>query len=415
VIEKFPGLKFVIFALICAVAAAWLISVTGNYRFFPSTNTYEAVLDDGTGLFDRDSVLLSGVRVGEVTNIDIERGNAVVEFTVDDHVQPTDTWEVGARWRNVIGQRYLYLYPVGDGQPLESGDRLPVEQSRPVADISRFFNTITPLLRAIDPEQQNTVLTAMNQALDGKEARTQELVSDLASLSSTLSERETQIRGVIDQGENLLSSYAEREQEIRDFFADFADVSTTLRARNDELVGAVTDIADAQEELDRLLTTNDADIRAVIDDLDTITNTIGRNRGDFEEALASASDGLAVYMLISRWGEWFNIRIVAAQVMMDGDVVYCQTEGGATCSNPNSQRSHGGEQTSMGAGGLGPDEFLSKAPAFYGGAETVAGMALGDRPGAGLHYAANRGAVSLASVGEPEVLLDGEAGGEARQ
>ncbi|HWH31221.1 MAG TPA: MCE family protein [Egibacteraceae bacterium] len=339
--DRHPAIKFGVFALVCTLCSVWLISVTGNIRFFARTSSYEAVMDDATGLLKRDSVLLAGVRVGTVEDVSVERGKAVVRFKVDRGIELRDTWEVGIRWRNVIGQRFLYLYPVGGGEPLQAGDRLPAEQSRPTADIGRFFERLTPLLEAIDPEQQNKLLAALNEALEGKQERIQELVADLGSLSSTLADREAKIRTVIGQGAALLDAYADRDQQIRQFLTDFADVSRTLRARNDVLVGAVADAGDVQQRLDELLRANDTDIRTTLDGLDDIASRIGTHRQDVENALATLKDGFATYMLISRWGQWFNVRAVATQVQNDGQVQSCQAEEGHPCEVPNSRPSGG--------------------------------------------------------------------------
>ena len=344
--DRRPALKFGIFALVCALCAAWLISVTGNIRFFARTSTYAAEMEDATGLLKRDSVLLAGVRVGTVKDVSVERGKAVVHFAVDRDIDILDTWEVGIRWRNVIGQRFLYLYPVGGGERLQAGDRLAIAQSRPTADIGRFFERLTPLLEAIDPEQQNKLLTALNQALEGKEERIQELVTDLGSLSGKLADRQDSIRTVISQGANLLDAYAQRDQQIKSFLTDFAEVSRTLHARNDVLVGAVTEAGDAQQRLDELLRANHADIRTEIDSLDAVVSRIGAQRETVENAVATLKDGFATYMLISRWGQWFNVRAVATQVQDNGEVINCQAEEGNTCSVPNSRPSGSGASAS---------------------------------------------------------------------
>jgi phospholipid/cholesterol/gamma-HCH transport system substrate-binding protein len=333
------GLKFSVFAVVCLIAAGYLIRTTGNFRFFEPANDYTAVLDDATGLGNANSVMLAGVRVGRVEGIEIERGRAIVHFEVDSSIVPTDTWEVGTRWRDVIGNRHLYLYPVGAGAPLPPGAQIPLDRSRPDADIGVFLERITPLLRAIDPEQQNRLLTALNVALDGKEARTQELIRDLGALAGTLNGREAEIRGIVDQGNALLGALAERDEQIRSFLADFADVSTTLADRNDELVGAVTDIGEAQLRLGDLLRANDQELRSILSDLETITTTLGEDREELEEAIATAKDGLGLYLLISRWGQWFNVRAVATQAQVDGALVLCTTEAAEICSAPNSARS----------------------------------------------------------------------------
>jgi phospholipid/cholesterol/gamma-HCH transport system substrate-binding protein len=384
--DRFPALKFGVFAVICLVCAAWLIQVTGNIRFFASTNSYEAVLDDVTGLVDRDSVLLAGVRVGTVEDIEVERGKAVVRFSVDEDVRMLDSWEVGIRWRNVIGQRFFYLYPVGGGEELPPGGRLPEGQARATADIGRFFERLTPLLRAIDPEQQNKLLIALNEALDGKEERIQEMVSDLGALSSDLADREGSIRTVIGQGASLLEAYAARDDEIRAFLDDFADVSRTVRERNDVVVGAVRDVGEVQSRLDDLLRENDAEIRAMVDDLASITSNIGEHREDFEKAIGTLNDGFATYMLVSRWGQWFNIRAVAVQVQDEGRIIYCQSEDGTACSVPSMRA--GGEGSSSSTSSA---SSVSRAPARYDGMEALVGGALGSSRGDGMRRAMSGG------------------------
>lgn len=342
--DRLPGLKFLVFAAVCVVAAAFVIQWTGNYARIPllsSADTYEAELDDASGLVVGDDVRLAGVRVGRVQTVGVERGRGVVGFEVDPDVVITDTWEVGARWRNVIGQRYLYLYDGDGGRELEPGSRIPVSRSRPSADIGRFFNELTPLLRAISPEQQNQLVEAFNQALDGNTGRIQQLTRDLGALGDTLADSEPEIRSVVHQGSELLETYNERQAELRGFIGELADVGGTLAARNDELLGAVTDIARVQQEFGDLLRANDGDIRQIVAELEFITDNIRvqREEGAFEEAIATARAGVGTYMLISRQGQWFDVRAVAVQVQDGrGGVLYCQTERGGGCSEPNSRK-----------------------------------------------------------------------------
>ena len=394
--ERFPGLKFILFAVLCAFCAAWLAQQTGNIRLFASTKTYSAVLDNVSGLVANDSVLLSGVRVGEVDGIAIERGKAVVTFAVDEEVEVRDTWEVGARWRNVTGQRYFYLYPVGDGEVLESGDRLPLEQSRPVADIGLFLERLTPLLRAINPEQQNTLIEALNTALAGKEERTQQLVADLGSLTNTLADQDQKIDRVLREGDALLTSYAQRKEEIQGFFTEFASVSETLADRDEAFLAAVNDISDVQGELASLINRNDAKIGDVVSQLSVITGTVSNNRDDFEKAIANARDGLGTYMLISRYGEWFNVRLIAVQVQNKGQILTCTTEAGNPCEGePNEANPSGGgdEETSM-----AQPRVRSLAPSRLDAATAVLGAVRGTAPGDGIVYAHER-AVSAADGG----------------
>lgn len=383
--DRFPGLKFAVFAALCLVAAAFVIQWSGNFARIPllsPANTFEAELDDAAGLAVGDDVRLAGVRVGRVQRLDVERGRGIVGFEVDPDVDITDAWEVGARWRNVIGQRYLYLYDVDGGQELEPGSRIPFERSRASADIGRFFNELTPLLRAIPPEQQNRLLEAFNVALDGNTGRVQQLMRDLGALGNTLADTEPQIRSVLVQGSELLETYDERQAELQGFIAEMADVGGTLAARNDELIGAVADIGEVQQQFGDLLRANDADIRGIVDHLEVVTDNIRAQRedGSFEEAIATARAGMATYMLISRHGQWFDVRAVAVQVQDgQGGVLYCQTERGGGCSEPNSRKAAGPRTSQLDA----TRPARSLAPVRLPVLDVVTGGALQGVPGAG--------------------------------
>lgn len=350
--DRLPGWKFAAFAVICAVAAAWLFSVLSNARFFADEVRYEAVLADVAGLHTNDSVTVSGVRVGRVRGMHLEDGRAVVEFDVDADLPVTDTWELAVRWRNVLGQRYLQLYPAGDGQRLEPGARLPVEQTRVAADVGLLVDRLSPVLRAIRPDQANELITALNAALAGREERARRIVDDLGTLSGALASRDAEIHSVIDQSNALLGEYAAQEEAIRAIIADLADLAATLEPRNDELLGAIADIATAQRALGDLLDDNDAELRAVTADLAEIGDALGLQDPVTEDAVESLRHGLASYMLISRWGQWFNIRAVAVQVQHQGEIVFCQTEAGEPCAEPSGPAAEGASMRGSGIDAL---------------------------------------------------------------
>jgi phospholipid/cholesterol/gamma-HCH transport system substrate-binding protein len=77
----------------------------------PDTYTLTASFDDVTGLLVNDNVKVAGVPVGKVTGVEVEEGQAVVRMEIDaDQTLPADS-AAAVRWRNLIGQRYVYLFP----------------------------------------------------------------------------------------------------------------------------------------------------------------------------------------------------------------------------------------------------------------------------------------------------------------
>src|SRR3546814_2742073 len=69
---------------------------------------------------DLDNVKVAGVVVGKVTSVSTDDGQAVVSMQIDDdHADLPKDSSAAIRWRNLIGQRYVYLYPGDSAEALQ--------------------------------------------------------------------------------------------------------------------------------------------------------------------------------------------------------------------------------------------------------------------------------------------------------
>jgi phospholipid/cholesterol/gamma-HCH transport system substrate-binding protein len=383
-----PGLKFAVFAFVCLLSGVWLVYTIGNFTVqglslpgispVGSTTSYTVKLPNAAGLSSGASVLVSGTKAGRVSSIKLEDGLAVAQIEVEKDLPVTDAWQMGVQFRTLLGQRYLYLYPQEGGQRLAAGGTLPAGQARRAADLSRFLSELSPILEGLEPQRVNTIVQALNTAVSGKEDRIRSLVDELGSLTTTLASRDQQISSLIDNANQLVGAYARRDGELRGLLTDAAEVSETVAARNDELVGAVTDIAEFQSEVRDVLAENEPELRGITNQFAQTSETIGNHRGELESAIDTLPQGLATYNLISRWGQWFNIRTVAMQAQKDGELLFCRTETGGSCYAPNGSGtgagsgSQSGSDTGSEAGG--GDGSSSATPAI----PSLTSQALGD-------------------------------------
>lgn len=309
--DRYPLLKFLAFAAVCIGFAAWLVAVIGNISFEDRTS-YSGVFEDVSGLLVNDAVKISGVTVGKVEGIEvIDGGRARVRFSVRSDIPLTDDTTLEIRWRDVLGLRFLYVHP-GSGAPVDAGHEFPIEQTTGPADIGLLLERLTPVMRALDPEQGNQVLRALAEALGPRVTEVRELIAEGASLTQALAERDTQIARLLENSAVVLDAYARREQQLRELLDSFAEVSETIAARNDTLEQAVVALADQQAELRRFFEANDAEIRRALDTLDEIVAILAFNHDNLDRILRTSGRGFVAYHLISRLGQWFNIRGVGA-------------------------------------------------------------------------------------------------------
>lgn len=344
---KITVIKVLAFAALATVMTIALGVKLANSRLFADTYKLEAAFDDATGVLKGDAVKLAGVDVGRVKGFYIDGGEAIVEFDLDDHIELPKDSTVALRWRNVLGQRFLYVYPGTGSEVFQEGDRIPAENTEDVADIGQLLNNAGPILKAIDPEEANQFLDAVNTALQGNEKDVRRLIDDGAQLAETLAGEDDNIKRLISSADRIMHAFASQDDALGAIFDNLDDVGTVLRRRTSDLNALVTNFAKVQRQLDQLLSENRGNIDSSLDSLDTVARVLKNNRGRIHETLRTMPYGIISYNQTSSWGEWFNVRIVRINVRgQDSQIIADEQED-------QSQRPSSGGSPKVGHGANG--------------------------------------------------------------
>lgn len=315
--------KVLAFTAVSAVFTVGLAIKIGNLQLFSHQYPLHAVFSDASGVFKGDAVKLAGVDVGRVTGAKIDDGKAIVSFTVDDSVKlPTDS-VVAIRWRNVLGQRFLYVYPGnGGGRTYQGGDTIPMTQTENAGDLGEFLNHLGPILRAIDPDKANAFLDAMNTALAGNEAAVRILLDDGAVLSTRLGSMDDKVRTLIGSSDTVMATFASQDKAIARILDDLNVLGIRLSGMTGDINSLITNFAIVQRELEKLLKDNRSNIDYDIGALGSVAQNLVRNKSNLEKTLCTLPAGLAGYFQTTSWGEWFNVRITQFTVRGPGGEGY---------------------------------------------------------------------------------------------
>ncbi len=309
--KKSTLVRVLAFVAVSAVFTAWLAVKIGNLQLFAHDYTLQAEFSNAAGVFKGDSVKLAGVDVGRVSGAKIDNGHAVVTFNVDDSVKLTRDTTVAIRWRNVLGQRYVYLYPgTGHGAPLEDGDTIPLSHTENAGDLDQFLNELGPILRAIDPAKANAFVDAVNTALAGNEPEVRSLIANGAVLAERLSSMDSQIQQLVGSSDQVISMYAHQNKQVAAIIDNLNHLGGRLSGMTGDIDSLIVNFADVQQQLDRLLKENAGNIDQDLADLNVITSVLAHNKGQLATTLCSLPAGVAPYFETTSWGEWFNVRIV---------------------------------------------------------------------------------------------------------
>jgi phospholipid/cholesterol/gamma-HCH transport system substrate-binding protein len=345
-VSKVMLIKVAIFAAIAGLMTIALGVKLANSRLFADTYELQAEFEDATGILLNDAVKLAGVDVGRVQGAEIEDGKAIITFNIDKDVELPKDSTIAIRWRNVLGQRFVYVYPGDDDEVWEEGDRIPVAQTKDVNDIGTFINRVGPVLKAIDPDEANAFLDAMNTALEGNEQDVRQLLDDGAKLAKTLADEDVQIKGLIRSASRIMGAYASQEEALGGIFDNLDGVGSMLRRRITDVNTLVTDFATVQRQLNQLVTENRSNIDASIASLDSVANTLATNKKDLAKTLHSMPLGVISYQQTSSWGEFFNVRLIALTIQdTESNIIVEERE------LDNQHGDDGGEPETGGGGG----------------------------------------------------------------
>jgi phospholipid/cholesterol/gamma-HCH transport system substrate-binding protein len=358
--------KVLSFTAVSAIFTMGLAVKIGNLQMFSHQYPLKAVFSDASGVFKGDAVKLAGVDVGRVTGAGIDQGKAIVSFKIDDSVKLPKDSVVGIRWRNVLGQRFLYVYPgTARGATYKSGDTIPMAQTENAGDLGDLLNHLGPILQAIDPQKANAFLDAINTALSGNEAAVRLLLDDGGVLASRLGGMDNQIRTLISSSNTVFSTFAGQDKAIARILDDLNVVGARLQGMTGDLNSFITNFAVVQKELDKLLKENRGNIDFDIGALGSVAANLVRNGANLETTLCTLPAGLSGYFQTTSWGEWFNVRITEFTVKdSTGNTTYVdQKEAARTtkappaytqCASGSSSKQGSSSSSPLGAaGGLG--------------------------------------------------------------
>jgi phospholipid/cholesterol/gamma-HCH transport system substrate-binding protein len=167
-------LTMVAFAASCLGLLLFLwISFGGTTSLGPRGYEITAEFDQAVNLGSQADVRISGVNVGKVVGVSLDRHTgltkAVMEIDPQFAPRPADTRAI-LRQKTLLGETYIELSPGSQSaRKLRDGGRLPQAQIAPTVQLDQILSTFDPTTRAAFQtwmQQQGIALTGRGQNLN---------------------------------------------------------------------------------------------------------------------------------------------------------------------------------------------------------------------------------------------------------
>lgn len=194
-------LSFGAFGVIIVLSLVYISSFGLQAQPPDNRANYSMDVPDIKGLVVGSSVLLRGVRVGEITGIRSGIEDATIDFYVNrEHRIPVDT-DVRLENLSALGEAFVGLSPrTTDGPVLQDGQHIVAEAVTVPPSISELATSVVRVLNQSDPEQLKRILAEADTGLP----EPQEVLPNLARTSELL--RAT-VEGMQGQGRQTLANF----------------------------------------------------------------------------------------------------------------------------------------------------------------------------------------------------------------
>ena len=269
-------LKVGVFAVLVIAVAWWGIKWLGGQNVLLTNNIYYVYYDDVSGLQESSEVKLRGVKVGNVTDIVLERDRVLVELAVEtkyeDMIPSNSIAEMGAA--GLMGGVEIVIKQGDSAEPIANDAFL---EGRVKPDmIGMLADGGSALI-----EELNATVESLHTMLDGNSEAITSLVANLESVTATIDKvlASGQIQGALNNLSSFTDTLAENEARIDSMLANLdnftgelaeADVVSKLTTTVESLNGVLAEINNQEGTVGKLL--NDSEL---YDSLNTAGNNLG--------------------------------------------------------------------------------------------------------------------------------------------
>ncbi|MFG1603194.1 MCE family protein [Actinoplanes sp. NPDC049265] len=286
ILTRLAKLQVLTFLVISAIG----ISYVGLEYVGIARRDYVVHLDlaRGGGIFTNAPVTYRGVPVGRVTSVTLTPGGARADLSLPRDVKVPADLRAVVGLRSAVGEQYVDLRPSRDGGPyLGAGSVIPAARTTTPLPVEILLTNLDQLVRSVDGDKLNVVITELGTAFEGNAAALQVLLDSSGSLLDSGQTYLPQTTRLIDDASTVLTTQAEQSAQLRRWAAGLASLSGTLRKSDPDLRRLLANGPPAATELTALLRGLDPTIGTLLGNLITVNGIAVRRLPGLEQALVT--------------------------------------------------------------------------------------------------------------------------------
>lgn len=277
--------------------------------FWPQGKTYDAYFTDAAGIRPGNSVLVSGFKVGKVSDVSLAGDTAKVSFTVDRRVVIGDQSLAAIRTDTILGERSVAISPGGSGQATSipvSRTTTPYTLAGALEDLGHNATGI------VDKQQFEQALKVLTDTLHDATPNLRGALDGLTSLSRTLNTRDEALQGLLAHAKKVTGVLSERAGQVNKLINDGNQLFAALDERRSALSALIAGIDDLSVQLSGFVADNRKEFGPALSKLNQVIGNLNERKDYITEALKRLPPYATSLGEVVSSGPGFNVNVYGA-------------------------------------------------------------------------------------------------------
>ena len=266
--------------------------------------SYSAEFSEAAGLTADDEVRIAGVKVGKVTDVELDHDKVVVTFKVKD-AWVGDESSAAIKIKNVLGQKYLAVEPDGS-DVLDPAIAIPRSRTIAPYDVLEAFRGLAETSNAIDTTQLAQSFEVIAETLGDTPDDVKGALTGLQQLSQTISSRDQQLATLLSNTREISDTLADRDAEVVKLLQDGNLLLEEISKRRDAISALLEGTQELSKELTGLVDDNQQQLGPVLESLDQLTGMLQRNQDALGEGIKNMAPFVRLFNNAVGNGRWFD-------------------------------------------------------------------------------------------------------------
>ncbi len=245
---------------------------------------HQALFTEAGGITVGNDVTLSGIKIGSITDVSLDNGDALVTFTTAGKYPLGSQTTAHIRTGSLLGERVLTLESAGSGS-LRSGDVIPTSRTSSPYSLTDAVSDLTSNTAGTDTASLNQSLDTLSATIDQLAPKLGPTFDGLSRLSRSLNSRNENLAGLLKSAADVTTILGQRSQQLNTLILNANDLLGVLNERREAIVDLLANTAAVSAQLTGLVADNEEKLAPTLQRLNSVVAILEKNKDNIAAML----------------------------------------------------------------------------------------------------------------------------------